>query len=487
MIGLQCSECGKKLKVKTALGGKKVKCPRCGAGVLVPTAHQVPTVPRVPERRLSIAAVIILVSAIFACSIWANLSFLVTNPANYRYFPPFKAYNNNHNRHLGAEYLNIAKAMVAGEGFANPFADPTGPTAWMPPVLPTILAGLLWLCDGNLDVVMAVYIFLQVYTLVGTALLVLMMARKTTTATGTWLAALAFFLAVIGDFHLWFQFTHDCWLVLLGIDLLIIGLCWFTPLRSKKTAIFWGACGGLFALINPIIAFNWGILTTLSAWRQRSWRQLMVAVLAAGITLAPWIIRNYLVFGRLIPVKSNLVYELYQSQCLLPDGLLQPKAFGLHPYSSPNAERRHYAKVGEMEFLDEKRQLFWKSFHADPLDYADRVASRFLGATLWYVPFSRSDETARPWVTWASRLLHPLPFLGLLVLAFTGMWERLHGYQWMVIGVYLLYLIPYVAVSYYERYAMPLLGVKVLLVVWGADRLLALWRCYRNEVVVERA
>jgi hypothetical protein len=39
-----------------------------------------------------------------------------------------------------------------------------------------------------------------------------------------------------------------------------------------------------------------------------------------------------------------------------------------------------------------------------------------------------------------------------------------------VIGVYVLYLLPYIGVSYYERYAVPLLGVKVLLVVWGADR-----------------
>jgi hypothetical protein len=40
-----------------------------------------------------------------------------------------------------------------------------------------------------------------------------------------------------------------------------------------------------------------------------------------------------------------------------------------------------------------------------------------------------------------------------------------------VIGVYLLYLLPYIAVSYYERYAVPLLGAKVLLVTWAADRL----------------
>ena len=46
--------------------------------------------------------------------------------------------------------------------------------------------------------------------------------------------------------------------------------------------------------------------------------------------------------------------------------------------------------------------------------------------------------------------------------------------QWGVIGVYLLFVLPYAAISYYERYATPLIGVKVLLVLWATDRLLGL-------------
>jgi hypothetical protein len=46
-----------------------------------------------------------------------------------------------------------------------------------------------------------------------------------------------------------------------------------------------------------------------------------------------------------------------------------------------------------------------------------------------------------------------------------------------VLGLYALYLLPYIVVSYYERYAMPLLGVKVLLVLWAVDRLIS-WRSF---------
>ena len=41
------------------------------------------------------------------------------------------------------------------------------------------------------------------------------------------------------------------------------------------------------------------------------------------------------------------------------------------------------------------------------------------------------------------------------------------GLTWLVL------LLPYIGTSYYDRYAAPLFGVKVLLVVWAADRLLS--------------
>jgi hypothetical protein len=192
--------------------------------------------------------------------------------------------------------------------------------------------------------------------------------------------------------------------------------------------------------------------------------------------VAPWMVRNYLVFGRWIPVKSNAAYELYQSQCLQPDGLLQAKTFQTHPYSWANRARRDYQQLGEMAFLDQKKALFWRAVQANPIDFLDRMASRFLGATLWYVPFDRNMAARRPWRFWLHRLTHPLPFLAVLILAFSSAWQPLLRVQWLVIGIYLLYLLPYIGVSYYERYAMPLLSVKVLLVLWATDRLLLLWR-----------
>jgi hypothetical protein len=102
---------------------------------------------------------------------------------------------------------------------------------------------------------------------------------------------------------------------------------------------------------------------------------------------------------------------------------------------------------------------------------------------LWFEPFSLDDKTSQPVILWVNRASHPLPFLALVFLAVTAILRPLHSTQWTVIGAYLLYICPYIAMSYYERYAAPLLAIKVLLIIWAADRLLCfLWPPLRTGV-----
>jgi hypothetical protein len=422
-------------------------------------------------------AVLAMIFVLAGCAVYANLSFAVTNRAHYKYFPPFREFANaNDNNHLGAEYYSIARSLVAGEGFSSPFKEKTGPTAWMPPMLATFLAALLLVCGGNQDAVMTLVIVAQTGTLILTGLMVVTLAWQTTQRLWVAVAAAFFLIGTLGDFRLWYQQTHDCWIILLAMNVVLAGFCWAAPLTGGWRAAGWGVCGGLVALTSPIAAFAWGILCVASMFHQRAWKCGAIALLMAGLTVAPWVVRNYLVFGRLIPVKSNANYELWQSQCLTTDGLLQTSVFGGHPFSSPGRERQEYKALGEMEFLDRKGELFWAAVWADPLEFLDRVACRGLGATLWYVPSDRGDAARRPVVLWISRILHPMPFLAMLFLLATAFLQPLRAAQWFGIGVYSLYLMPYIFVSYYDRYAMPLLAVKVLLVIWAADRLWSLLR-----------
>jgi hypothetical protein len=433
-------------------------------------------------RPVSPLALLALIAVVHACAIYANLSFAVRSSADYRFFPPFRRHvNANNNRDLAAENFNIARSLVSGQGFAHPFNGPSGLTAWMPPALPGVLAGLLWLCGGNRDAVMAVVVFVQVQVLAGTGILVLLLALRTTRHPGAALVVTLFLGVLLCHFDWCFQTTQDCWIVLLAVDLLIIGTCWLRPLHRWHTAAGWGLFGGLCALVNPIVGFTWGAWSVLAGLRQKTASRLAVALLLAGLTLAPWTMRNYLVFGRLVPIKSNLAYELYQSQCVQDDGLLRVGTFKQHPYTLSTREGRDYKSLGEMAYLDRKREQFCHAVARDPMNYLQRVARRAVCVTLWYVPKDRGPGAEQPWVVWANRLIHPLPFLALLFLVLTSRCADVGSTPWSLIGIYLLYLLPYVAVSYYDRYAVPVLAVKALLMIGAVDRLVELWEARRGE------
>jgi hypothetical protein len=405
---------------------------------------------------------------------YANLSFAVRRSGDYRYFPPFQAgVNRNMNWDLGHEYFNIARSLAGGEGFAHPFAGRTGPTAWMPPVLPTILAALWWLCDGNRAAVLTVVLVVQALVLILTGLLTLAIAQQSTQRIRPGVVAGIFIAALLWNFRDCFQANGDRWITLLALDLMVAGFYWGRPLQSGSRAACWGVFGGLCALTSPVAGFAWGVLSLAVGVRERAWTRLALMALLTAVTVAPWTIRNYLVFGRWIPVKSNLAYEMYQSHCLQPDGILQGRTLGLHPYQPTSRERREYDALGETAYMDRKAEQFRQAVAADPLDFLDRVAARLLCATLWYVPMDRSPAEDASWMAWGLRLTQPLPFISLVGLVLIGVRERLQPVVWTAIAIYWLYLMPYVFTSYYGRYAFPLLPLKVLLIVWALDWL---WR-----------
>src|SRR5579871_4832196 len=91
-----------------------------------------PADPR-PARRI-LPPLVALAAGVIWAAWFVNGSFAVTDKDNLRFYPPFRAkWDRNMNAHLGAENWEIAKAIYAGRGYADPFREPTGPTAWMSP------------------------------------------------------------------------------------------------------------------------------------------------------------------------------------------------------------------------------------------------------------------------------------------------------------------------------------------------------------------
>ena len=78
----------------------------------------------------------------------------------------------------------------------------------------------------------------------------------------------------------------------------------------------------------------------------------VVATVALFAALSPWIVRNYEVFHQFIPVRSGLGLELYIGNNGYSTRWVNS---ALHPNHS-DAELAEYEHVGEVAYMDHKRQ-----------------------------------------------------------------------------------------------------------------------------------
>jgi hypothetical protein len=206
------------------------------------------------------------------------------------------------NDHLGAEYDEIARAIRAGRGFSDPFRVPTGPTAWMAPVMPYVLAAIYWASGDDRGVVVEVVLVVKYFVLLLTGIIVTGEARRIGRA---WLGHAVFILGLTAHFHGMFQRTHDEWLLLLVLDGMWLGILrLWSPPGSAAVAAGWGVFGGFAALCSPVAGLTWAA-STVGRWlpirqplgdvRVRATsgiRMLAIAAICSVLTIMPWTIRN---------------------------------------------------------------------------------------------------------------------------------------------------------------------------------------------------
>ena len=79
-----------------------------------------------------------------------------------------------------------------------------------------------------------------------------------------------------------------------------------------------------------------------------------MCILAAGLVVSPWLVRNYVVFGKFVFVRDNLPLEMHIANNDQSNGLWTRSE---HPGNDPDAMRR-FQELGEIRFMEEKQQQF---------------------------------------------------------------------------------------------------------------------------------
>jgi 4-amino-4-deoxy-L-arabinose transferase-like glycosyltransferase len=307
----------------------------------------------------------------------------------------------------GYEMAREAGMVASGAGFSSPFPVVSGPSAILPPGFPLLLATIFRVFGIRSLASAFVAVGMQIVISSAVCVIIFYAGKRvfgeTAGAAGAWIWALCPSLAIIPGVYVW-DTTLTALLASAGF-LLAMHL---DNAGWRASALF-GALWGVAGLVNPSVLTVYGVLLLWSSWIRRRnsmcWAvraALPVAIMA--VLLAPWAVRNYRVFHRVIPVRDNFGMELWIGNHLNADGLLHTS---IHPVGSM-AEAEQFRRRGELGYIAWKQEQAVMFIRQHPAEFLR--LTRYRVASFW-------GGLNQDQVVLDSMLLGTLGLLGLWLLA----------------------------------------------------------------------
>jgi len=320
---------------------------------------------------------------------------------------------------FGWEMGRVARSLYLGHGFASPiWGVESGPTAWVMPGYPLLIA-LCFRLFGLFTPSSAVSI-LTLNCLFGTLTAVpvflvakRLLGREAAIAAG-WFWALSPYAIYLATARIWENTLTT---------LLFTWILEFTfRVEEDDTWRNWLTWGGLWALATMVSATVLACLPFLVgwvAWRKRSrneqnWIVRATAVLAILLaTIAPWTMRNYLVFHRFIPLRSNFWLEVWVGNTGRYD---MPFSTCGHPTNN-FVEHEQWRKLGEIGYMGAKKREAISYIRGHKAEFAWMTLRRFVYT--WTSWWSSEHEIWRGDEMFTAGLFY---FTALSAFSFAGLW-----------------------------------------------------------------
>lgn len=276
------------------------------------------------------------------------------------------------------EPANIAASIARGQGFSSPLRVPTGPTAWMTPVYPLLLA--------------TIFRYVGIYTFrsfVAAVLLNIIFAALTCVpiyyagermggaglgAGAAWLWAI-FPNAILIPFE---SMWDACLSTLLATTILWATLA-LAESRRARDGCAYGLLWGLALMTNPTLASLSPFLLAWLAYRAHRESQLWLLkpLLALGVAIlccVPWTVRNYDDFHTFVPLQSTLGLQLSVGNNAQST---DAQTHLVHPLNNAN-ERAKYVAMGEIAYMRQKEREAIVYIESHPRRVADLWTHRFI-------------------------------------------------------------------------------------------------------------
>lgn len=399
----------------------------------------------------------------------------------------FFHYVSHHSRHsLGVlpfmfESGNIAYSLASGGGFGSPFHVYTGPTAWMTPVYPLLLAEIFHVFGAYTFSAFVTAALLNILFASLTAIPLFYAAKK---IGGPALAAVAAWLWVIFPNAILLTY-ESMWGVCLA-TLVAATLLWATFAVSEEGGTGrwcgYGLLWGFALMVDPVLA---SVLPLLLAWlvyRARrkgeplvTWRALAKPALALAVAIlccVPWTIRNYRVFHTFVPLRSVLGLQLWLGNNPQATPVWHAR---LHPINNI-AQRAEYIRMGEIAYMRRKMHEALTYMLTHPRHEAQLISRRFLAIWSGGTPYPVHDflTNRSPWFRYVL-LFNILAGLGAAI-GIISLFRRRNRYAFPLACFPVIYPWAYYLTLAEPRYGLPMEPMVLLLAAAAIFSLAGLWR-----------
>jgi 4-amino-4-deoxy-L-arabinose transferase-like glycosyltransferase len=394
----------------------------------------------------------------------------------------------------GYEQACIGESIAHGDGFAGqwtrptePFALGSGPTAWLTPVYPSLLASLMRVFGGVQPATAIALFTLHSLLAAATCLLLWGLGRNLGEDRAGRLAAWIFALYPASIWNA----TTKVWdttliaFALVGFVFLLFRNGFCAPIRR---CFAFGLLFGVVLWINPApVSIVPAVLAMLVIGR-RSWRTRAAACAAfSGAVLLvclPWMWRNQREIGS-FSMRANLGIEMMAGNNDQADGYHQQS---LHPGHNPELFLR-YRELGEVGYASWAMSQARAWIEANPLRFLDltlhRVQIFWFGENPYVDPRldhgMRAYQDPKSWIKWAQHLS-----AGLLCLVGALWYASRSRAGRILLAILLLFPVPYYLTHFLERYRFPIEPLIVFSCAWLAIHSLDAFRAWRH-VSVRRA
>ena len=260
---------------------------------------------------------------------------------------------------FGFEIGRIARSLAMGHGYGNPMLPETGPTAWMTPVYPYLLAGVFRIFGiysrNSALVILSFNALCSALTCIPIFLMAQRSFGRSVAVVACWIWALSPYPIYISGGFVW----ETC----LSALLLAILFLWTLQLREHGGRWQWlgfGILWGISALTNastlalfPFLA-GWALypLWRMKGNPQQRLAATLLVVFGLAIAVLPWQVRNYRTFHTPVALRDNFWLEFWVGNDGHSESWMDEHA---HP-SINDAELNDFVRRGEIRYMQEKRR-----------------------------------------------------------------------------------------------------------------------------------